>query len=98
MIKVEYLSKAKDDLTEIHFYISEDSVSAADKMINKILDKVELLGEFPEMGVQVSKLGSMKGYRMIPIKPYLVFYKLIGDVVYIYRVLHEKRYYKALLD
>lgn len=99
MYKITYLQKALDDLDEIHLYIANDNQSAADKMVNKILDAVDTLETFPFIGSSVADRIDVKGdYRMISIKPYLVFYRVIGKEVIIYRVLHGRRYHSALLE
>lgn len=97
MYKLLYLQKTLDDLEEIHFHISTDSLQAADNVINSILDALDNLEAFPFIGRSVAdKLDAKGDYRIIIIKPYLVFYRVISTQVTIYRVLHEKRYYNAL--
>lgn len=99
MYEIKYLQQASTDLDEIYFYISQDSPQNATKMLNEIVDKIEMLGEFPLIGSRVDDKLTTKGeYRMVIARPYLIFYRVIGDTVYIYRVLHGKRYYNALLD
>ncbi|MCL2565852.1 MAG: type II toxin-antitoxin system RelE/ParE family toxin [Defluviitaleaceae bacterium] len=99
MYKIIYLQKALDDLDEIHLYIAQDSPKAADKMINNILDSIEGLLIFPLSGSSVNDRLDVEGdYRMLAVKPYLVFYRVIGEEVIIYRVLHSRRYHNALLD
>jgi len=99
MYKLIYLQKSLDDLDELHLYISQDNETAADKMIENILDAVETLTTFPFIGSNVADKLDVRGdYRMIVVKPYLVFYRVINNEVIIYRVLHSKRYHAALLD
>ena len=99
MYKITYLQKALDNLDEIHLYTSNDNQTAADKMVNIILDAIDTLETFPFIGSSVADRIDVKGdYRMIAIKPYLVFYKVVGKEVIIYRVLHGRRYYSALLE
>jgi len=99
MYKITFLDKSKDDLDEIYFYISEDSPDRAEKMVNTILERVEQLEKFPHSGVTVADKVEVKGdYRMIVVNPYLVFYRVIKDDIFIYRVLHGKRFYQALLE
>jgi len=99
MYKLVYLQKALDDLDELHLYIAQDSERAADKMISNILDAVENLTLFPFIGSPASNRLDVRGdYRMIVVKPYLVFYRVIDKDVTIYRVLHDRRYHSALLD
>jgi toxin ParE1/3/4 len=99
MYKLVYLQKALDDLDEIHFYIANDNPQAADKMVNKILDAIEGLETLPFIGSSVADRIDVNGdYRMIVVKPYLVFYRIINNHVTIYRVLHGRRYHSALLE
>jgi len=98
MYKLIYLQKALDDLDELHLHISQDNIKAAKDMIDRILSSIERLALFPFSGAPVrDKLGAEKDYRMLVVKPYLVFYRVEGNNVYINRVLHGKRYYPALL-
>ncbi|MCL2577250.1 MAG: type II toxin-antitoxin system RelE/ParE family toxin [Defluviitaleaceae bacterium] len=98
MYNLIYLQKALDDLDELNFYISQDDICAADKMVSSILDAVENLTAFPFIGSSVNERLELRGeYRMIVVTPYLVFYRVIGKNVTIYRVLHSRRYHGALL-
>ena len=99
MYRHVYLQKALDDLDELHLYISQDDPRAADKMVNSILDAVENLILFPSIGSSVNeKIDIWGDYRMIVVKPYLIFYRVIDKDVTIYRILHGRRYYDSLLE
>jgi len=97
--KINYLQKALDDLDEIHLYIANDSLAVADKIVNNILDAIGGLETFPFTGGSSADRLEVKGdYRMIIVKPYIIFYRVINMQVIIYRVLHSRRYHSALLD
>ena len=99
MYKIIYLQRALDDLDDIHLYITNDNLKAANKMVNDILDAIGTLETFPFAGSSVSDRLDLKGnYRMIVVKPYLVFYRVTNKQITIYRVLHNKRYHSALLE
>ena len=99
MYEIAYQQKALDDLDEIHFHISMDSGQVADKMIGNILSSIERLSGFPFIGSSFKdKLETDNDYRMIVVKPYLVFYRVTGELVVINRILHSKRYYQALIE
>jgi len=98
MYNLTYLQKALDDLDELHLYISQDNEQAAKDMVARILSSIERLSLFPFASAPVrDKLGTEKDYRMLVVKPYLVFYRVEKNNIYINRVLHGKRYYPALL-
>ena len=96
--KITILQIARDDIAEIYFYISQDSKKAALSAIDRIIDKIDTLAEFPLIGkiIQDNELAK-QGYRMITIDKYIIFYKIIKDEIVIYRVLHEARNYPKIL-
>ena len=50
MVKVIWTDFAIEDLKSIHEFISKDSKTYADKFIEKIINKVDQLEEFPNSG------------------------------------------------
>jgi len=95
--EVRFLQEALDDLEEIVLYIAHDSRAAALRMHDKIIEKVHDLSTFPKRGRLVpDKKMSEAGYRMLGIKPYIVFYRVIERNVFIYRVLHGATNYPLL--
>lgn len=98
--KINYLPIAKNDLEEIIDYIQKDSLDIALEFINKIDITISKLNDFPYMGLipKDNHLRS-KGYRMLIIENYLVFYIVNENIceVEIRRILHNKRKYKFLL-
>ena len=94
---VRFLSEAMDDLEEIVLYIAGDSRSAALRMHDKIIERANDLAIFPKRGRLVpDKKMSAAGYRMLGIKPYIAFYRVVGKTVFIYRVLHGASNYPLL--
>jgi len=95
---VEYLPIAIDDLEDIFNYIAEDDPSSASAFLNEIDVAILHMEEFSEMGLipKVRRLMN-KGYRMLIINEYLVFYVLIGNIVEIRRIISSKRNYASLL-
>jgi toxin ParE1/3/4 len=70
-------------------FISEQNPSAAAKQLEIILQAVEQLAHFPEMG----HTGRVKGMRELVIvgSPYIVAYRLKGATVRILALLHGAR-------
>ena len=50
MVKVIWTEFALDDLKSIHEYISKDSKPYADKLIAKLIRRVDQLERFPKSG------------------------------------------------
>ena len=95
--KVKFLQPALNDLEEIILYIAQDSPDTALKVHDEIISKARKLEDLPNLGRQVpNKKMNESGFRMLLISPYIVFCKTIGDIVYIYRVMHGARNYPSL--
>lgn len=98
--KVKFSPEAMSDLDEIWEYISavlKDPV-AADRTVNGILDKTDLLAEQPMIGAPLYFENSLNsGYRYLIYKNYMAFYRLSSDAVYVDRVIYGKRDYMRLL-
>ena len=95
--EVRFLQEALDDLEEIVLYIAGGSPTAALSMHDKIIEKANDLSLFPKRGRLVpNKKMSAAGYRMLGIKPYIAFYRIVDRNVFIYRVLHGATNYPLL--
>jgi plasmid stabilization system protein ParE len=96
---ISYLSVAQNDLFDIVDHIAEDSAKAAAAFVEEIDDRIGLLARHLKMGVvpKVPVLKS-KGYRMLLVGNYLVFYVILEKKNEIRRVLHSKRSYRFLLE
>ena len=96
---VRFLQEALDDLEEIILFIAKSSRAAAFRMHDKIIEKANDLSIFPKRGRPVpDKKMSEAGYRMLAIKPYIAFYRIIGRTVFIYRVIHGTSNYPKLYE
>ena len=78
--------QARTDLREILHYIAEDSVDAADKVLDRFLEIFELLGENPDMGHFRDDL-TTHPVRFFPVYSYLVIYMADTSPVEVVRVL-----------
>ncbi len=95
---IEYLPIAYDDLEDIFQYIAADDQTAAASLLDEMDRAISHLGEFPDMGVRLNnKRLDSKGYRMLVVNDYLIFYVFIYDVIEIRRILSSKRKYMNLL-
>ena len=96
---VRFLQEALDDLEEIVLYIARDNKAAALKMHDEIIKKANNLSIFPKRGRLVpDKKMREAGYRMLLIKPYIAFYRVIGLNVFVYRVVHGASSYPTLYE
>jgi toxin ParE1/3/4 len=82
-------SWAEQDLDEVWLYGAEDaSPTTADRLIDDIVDRFDLLAEQPRMGRLRPEFGA--GVRSISVENHVIYYQHDGDVV-IARVLHGRR-------
>ena len=96
---VRFLQEALEDLEEIVLYIAQDNRAAALRMHDRIIEKANDLTIFPKRGRLVpDKKMAAAGYRMLGIKPYIAFYRIIDRNVFIYRVLHGATNYPLLYE
>ena len=79
---------AERDLDEIWSYVAEDaSPTTADRLIDDIIDRLELMVEQPRMGRARPEFGP--GVRSLAVKNYVIYYRHDGDVL-IARILHGR--------
>ena len=96
--KVLILPAAKRDLQDIIDYINEQTSFDDIKLYDEIVEHVASLAEFPfRYPLMKNPVLRAKGYRVLAVHRYLVFYVVMGDVVQIRRILHGKRQYEFLL-
>jgi addiction module RelE/StbE family toxin len=90
---------AEQDLAEIVEYISNDNPAAALKLAENIEQNILQLEDFPLIGVTPkNRRLTRKGYRILVVDSYLVFYVLVdNETVEIRRIISGKRDYKFLL-
>jgi toxin ParE1/3/4 len=83
-------AKAEEDLIEIWMYVATDNPEAADKLIERIDTKCQMLADNPAMGQVRPDIAS--GLRYFPTGQYLILYREISGGVEIVRVVHGARY------
>lgn len=81
---------ARDDLRLIHQYIAHDSKHYANRVIQDIAEKAEMLAAMPRMGRVVPEIGE-PNVREISMYSYRIMYEVIEDTLYIHGVIHMRR-------
>jgi toxin ParE1/3/4 len=96
--KVLIFPTGKRGLQEIIDYINEQASFDDFKLYDDITVQVASLAELPFRHPLIKNpILRLKGYRVLVVHSYLVFYVVVGDVVQIRRILHGKRQYDFLL-
>jgi toxin ParE1/3/4 len=88
-MNIRRTARAEGDLIDIWLYIAAESLTAADRLLDRIERRSQLLATQPFSGVARHDLGD--GLREVVIGSYLMFYRVEGDEIVILRVLHGKR-------
>jgi addiction module RelE/StbE family toxin len=100
IFEIRYLKTAECDLYNIVDYVGQDNPEAAETLLEKIDFTISHLASNPYMGVvpRDTRLKE-KGYRMLVVGKYLVFYvvKEETNIIQIRRVIHGTRKYDFLL-
>ena len=96
--KVLIFPTAKQDLLEIIEYLNTLSNQAALRYYDLLTEQIASLSYMPMRCPKPKDLAlAAKGYRYLIVEDYLVFYKVIDDVVQIHRILYTRRNYINLL-
>lgn len=95
---VRILRRAQTDLMEIRDYVERDAPKAAERLVDRLVARMESLEHTPEVGVLPRDVVlRARGYRVLIEGEYLIFYKVLARQVRVYRVLHGRRKYRDLL-
>ena len=97
---IHYSAESRRDLDDIWDYIVSELQNrvAAERVVDRILDAVERLKDFAEMGALLSSVADVGGdYRFLVSGNYMGFYRVNGRDGFIDRVLYGRRDYLRVL-
>lgn len=89
MPKIVRTPAARSDISNIAQTIAGDNLGAALRVVDEIDKVISHIGQFPELGQSVENL--RPGLRRTSRSPYAIYYRILGDVVEIDRVIHGAR-------
>lgn len=96
MAKVKWTNLALDDLRSIYDYVSQDSAKYADRLMDKIIEKVEVLENNPRVGRKVLEFDN-ESIRELIEGSYRIIYRIESeDEIGIARVHHSARLLRGL--
>ena len=90
MFEVKWSLQSLEDLKEICTYIAQDSLYYAKVTNDKILELVDHLRHFPEIGKNVTE-SSDKTVKEIVYKNYRIIYQVKNQCVEIITLIHSRR-------
>ena len=86
---VRRTAQADEDLMDLWVYIAQDHPKAADRLLDEIEDKFELLSEQPRLGPARPDIAPE--LRHVPVGRYLILYREMVDGIEVVRVVHGAR-------
>jgi toxin ParE1/3/4 len=87
--QIEWTALATAEALELHRYVAEGSLGAANRQLTLILESIQGLTLFPGKG----RIGRVRGTRELVVAgtPYIVAYRLEGTAIQILSILHGAR-------
>lgn len=91
MAEVKFTLQSISDLEDIASYISKDSAFYASLQVEKLIQRTDILAEFPHIGRVVPEL-NIKSIREIIEGNYRIVYKILNkETIHILTFHHSKR-------
>lgn len=100
LYRVEILPTAWEDLKRIEdYYLLQFDVKSAMKVTDQILNSIERLEKFPDLGsLTPDKWLNEQGYRMVIWQRFVSIYRQIKDTVYVYHIADTQTEYTKLFS
>jgi len=89
MVAVSFSPKSRQDILDIGDYIAKDSQDSARRFVGKLIEQCQRIGNAPLAYTAREDLAP--GFCMAPIGRYVVFFRVLGEMVRVERVLHGAR-------
>lgn len=99
-VRIRYTRQAVDDLDAIFDYVCLENPVAAEKLLSAFDSSIRRLKSNPYIGAALrtdEPMFVVHGYRYLVVSPYLIFYRVEGQDVYIGRILHSRQDWLPLL-
>ena len=89
-MKIIWSPLAADRLDKVYEFIAQDNTSAAQKMVNRIIKKVDTLTKYPERGRKVPE-SNREEIREVFEGEYRIIYRMESKKVYILSIRNFKQ-------
>ena len=90
--KIIWSELARDDLRSVVLFIAQDNPSVAESFGYRLMSKVDVLAQFPQLGRVVPEEND-ETIREIILRPYRIIYKVLAgkQIIGVVRVWHGAR-------
>ncbi|MCB9946324.1 MAG: type II toxin-antitoxin system RelE/ParE family toxin [Rhodospirillaceae bacterium] len=89
MRRLVFRPEAERDLYELHTFIAQDNLAAADQFAERVERRCREIQTMPFAGRPRDRL--KKGLRSVTFRNYIILYRVRNDAVVILRVIHGRR-------
>jgi len=96
-MRVVITDAARADLIEIGEFIRPHNPKRAESFVDELLDRCEALADMPRAFPLVPRYEHY-GIRRYVYRDYLIFYRVLENLVEVIHILHGARDYEALLS
>jgi toxin ParE1/3/4 len=79
MAKITFTNGARDDLHQLHEYLSQNSSAYANRLLEKIISRVDVLHNFPQSGRKLPESPNDESLRQLLEGNYRIIYELLSD-------------------
>ncbi len=94
MAKAGFTLRARLDLVQIWNFLAERSYPAADRTVEELLRRCEMLAESPGMGSSRPEI--RPDMRCFTSGSYVIYFRPRGDSIHVIRVVHGSRDWSSL--
>lgn len=92
MAKITFTNGARDDLHQLHEYLSQNSPAYAKRLLDKIISRVDVLHNFPQSGRKLPEAPNDESLRELLEGNYRIIYELLPEErILILKIHHTAR-------
>lgn len=95
-MKIQYSRDSINDLIRLRKFIEDKNPYAANRAASNILNGIEKLKNFPEIGLLVQRAPDPEKLRDLFVSNYIVRYLIGHETIYVLRIWHGKEIEKDL--
>jgi toxin ParE1/3/4 len=96
-LTLKWTEDAAEDIVSIAEFISRDSEFYAKAVVKKIIDKIKIIPESPEIGRVVPEIEDPK-IRERLVYSYRIVYQITDDILWIVAIFHGKQLIESKLS
>ena len=89
MRRLRRSQRFRADLDDIWFYVAQDNLVAAERLIERVDDVTRRLLDFPRIGPAKPHIATEM--RTLPVGRYMILYRVTPETIDLVRIVHQAR-------